>query len=73
VLEFSVRQAQNALSVLLGIPPGNLSGFLNGPAPIPGAPTEVAVGIPADLLRRRPDIRLAEFQPAAQGALIGVK
>lgn len=40
-------------------------------APIPKSPSEVAVGIPADLLRRRPDIRLAEFQAAAQGALIG--
>ena len=72
VLEISVRQAQNGLCVLLGIPPSNLSELLKGPAPIPGAPAEVAVGIPADLLRRRPDIRLAEFQAAAQGALIGV-
>ena len=72
VLEISVRQAQNGLCVLLGVPPGNLSELLKGPGPIPGAPAEVAVGIPADLLRRRPDIRLAEFQAAAQGALIGV-
>ncbi len=72
VLEISVRQAQNGLCVLLGIPPSDLSERLKGPAPIPGAPAEVAVGIPADLLRRRPDIRLAEFQAAAQGALIGV-
>ncbi len=72
VLKISVRQAQNGLCVLLGIPPGDLSGLLKGPAPIPGAPSEVAVGIPADLLRRRPDIRLAEFQAAAQGAMIGV-
>ena len=72
VLEISVRQAQNGLCVLLGIPPSNLSALLKGPGPIPGAPSEVAVGIPADLLRRRPDIRLAEFQAAAQGALIGV-
>ena len=72
MLEISVRQAQNGLCVLLGIPPSNLSALLKGPGPIPGAPSEVAVGIPADLLRRRPDIRLAEFQAAAQGALIGV-
>ena len=72
VLKISVRQAQNGLCVLLGIPPSNLSKLLKGPAPIPGAPAEVAVGIPADLLRRRPDIRLAQFQAAAQGALIGV-
>lgn len=72
VLEISVRQAQNGLCVLLGIPPSNLSELLKGSGPIPAAPAEVAVGIPADLLRRRPDIRLAEFQAAAQGALIGV-
>ena len=72
VLDISVRQAQNGLCVLLGIPPGDLSAFIKGPGPIPGAPSETAVGIPADLLRRRPDIRLAEFQAAAQGALIGV-
>ncbi|MBT3256890.1 MAG: TolC family protein [Deltaproteobacteria bacterium] len=72
VLEISVRQAQNGLCVLLGIPPSDLSKRLKGPGTIPGAPSEVAVGIPADLLRRRPDIRLAEFQAAAQGALIGV-
>jgi NodT family efflux transporter outer membrane factor (OMF) lipoprotein len=72
VMEISVRQAKNGLCVLLGIPPGDLSALIKGPGPIPGAPSEVAVGIPADMLRRRPDIRLAEFQAAAQGALIGV-
>ncbi len=56
----------------MGIPPNDFSTLIKGPAPIPGAPSEIAVGIPADLLRRRPDIRLAEFQAAAQGALIGV-
>jgi outer membrane protein TolC len=41
-------------------------------APIPSAPAEVVVGIPADLLRRRPDVRRAERQAAAQSAQIGV-
>jgi len=72
VLEISIRQAKNSLSILLGIPPSNLKNILTGASVIPEAPTEVAVGIPADLLRRRPDIQLAEFQAAAQGALIGV-
>jgi outer membrane protein TolC len=43
-----------------------------GPGPIPTAPVEVAVGIPADLLRRRPDVRRAERQAASQSAQIGV-
>jgi NodT family efflux transporter outer membrane factor (OMF) lipoprotein len=71
-LEAQLRQAEDALSVLLGLPPGNIAEILGGPAPIPVAPAEVAVGIPADLLRRRPDVRAAELQAAAQCAQIGV-
>src|SRR5262249_27559728 len=70
-LEISLRQANDRLCVLLGIPPVDLSPQL-GAAPIPTAPPSVAVGIPADLLRRRPDVRKAERQAAAQSALIGV-
>ncbi len=72
VFEISIRQAKNALSVLLGIPPNQLLDVLSGTSVIPTPPVEVAVGIPADLIRRRPDIQLAEFQAASQGALIGV-
>ncbi len=67
-----LRQAQNALSVLLGTPPGDLHQIIVANGSIPAAPVEVAVGIPAELLRRRPDIRRAEMQAAAQSALIGV-
>lgn len=70
-LEIGVRQNQHALSVLLGMPPSNLEDLLGAGGPIPGAPAEVAIGIPADLLRRRPDIRSAEQQAAAQSAMIG--
>lgn len=70
-LEGSLRQSRNALSILLGMPPQDLTGLL-GEAPIPEPPATVAVGMPADLLRRRPDIRQAELQAAAQSALIGV-
>jgi len=70
-LEIGLRQAEHALSILLGIPPGNLQELLSGPQRIPTAPVEVAVGIPAELLKRRPDIRNAELQAAAQCALIG--
>ena len=71
-LESGVRQAQNVLSVLLGKPPGTIQQMLGGEGKIPKPPAEVAIGIPADLLRRRPDVRGAELQAAAQSALIGV-
>ena len=71
-LETQLRQAKDALSVLLGLPPSDLAEFLKGPSEIPVSPPEVVVGIPADLLRRRPDIRSAEYQAAAQCAQIGV-
>ena len=71
-LETNLRQAKNAMSILLGIPPGQVNQLLNGPDTIPDAPAEVAVGIPNELLRRRPDVRRAELQAAAQSALIGV-
>ena len=70
--EASITQAKNALSVLLGEPPGQLQTELAGPTVIPSPPSEVAVGLPAELMRQRPDIRQAEFQLAAQSALIGV-
>ncbi len=72
-LETQLRQAKDALSVLLGLPPSDLTGLLSGSASdIPAPPPQIAVGIPADLLRRRPDIRSAEYQAMAQGAQIGV-
>jgi NodT family efflux transporter outer membrane factor (OMF) lipoprotein len=71
-LETLLRQAQNALSVLLGRPPSELREILGDPGTIPQAPAQVAVGIPAELLRRRPDIRNAELEAAAQSARIGI-
>ena len=72
VLQSGFRQAQNALSILLGMPPRDLQDLLGGLNAIPTTPTEVTVGIPAELLRRRPDIRRAELDAAAQSAQIGV-
>lgn len=71
-LETQRRQARDALSVLLGMPPADLSDLLEGSSTIPVSPPQVIVGIPADLLRRRPDIRSAELQAVAQSAQIGV-
>ena len=70
-LYVSLRQTSDALSILLGQPPRNLVEEL-GAGSIPAAPTEVAVGIPADLLRRRPDVRRAERRVAAQAEQIGI-
>ncbi len=69
--EIGLRQANNQLCILLGIPPTELAAKLGG-APIPETPPEVLVGIPADLIRRRPDVRSAERLVAAQNAQIGV-
>jgi NodT family efflux transporter outer membrane factor (OMF) lipoprotein len=65
------RQAANQLCVLLGMPVFDLAEEM-GAGAIPRAPVEVAVGLPADLLRRRPDVRRAEREVAAQSARIGV-
>jgi NodT family efflux transporter outer membrane factor (OMF) lipoprotein len=70
-LEISLRKTIVQLCILLGVPPEELQSRL-GPAPIPSAPPEVALGIPADLLRRRPDVRRAERLAAAQCARIGI-
>lgn len=71
-LEANIRQTENTLCILLGIPPQSLREVLGGPGPIPSAPARVAVGIPAELLRRRPDVRRAERELAAQSARIGI-
>jgi len=71
-LEASLRQSQNALSVLLARAPGPMLEMSTGTEKIPEATLDVIVDIPADLLRRRPDVRAAEMQLAAQSALIGI-
>ena len=69
-LERAIRQAENALSILLGQPPGDIAKVM-GEGKIPKAPETVAIGIPGELLRRRPDVRAAELAAASQSALIG--
>ena len=71
-LEISLAQSQNALSTLLGQPTGSLQNLLQDPQTIPAAPAQVAVSIPAEMLRRRPDIRSAELVAIAQSERIGI-
>jgi outer membrane protein, multidrug efflux system len=72
VLESQVRQDIYALSVLLGKEPGQLVEQLTVQTPIPTTPPQIPVGLPSELLRRRPDIRRAEAQLHAATAQIGV-
>lgn len=65
-------QTMNSIALLVGEPPGTLREELMEMKPIPMPQASLAVGIPADLLRRRPDIRSAERRLAAQTARIGV-
>ena len=62
----------NRLSVLLGEMPGQLAGTLSQPLSIPDDPVRLAIGFPADILRRRPDIQRAEQLLVARTARIGV-
>lgn len=70
-LETALRQAQNQLCVLLGIPPEDLTARL-GQGDIPDVASKIAIGIPAPMLLRRPDVRRAERELAAQSELIGI-
>jgi outer membrane protein, multidrug efflux system len=71
-LETAVRGSMHGLAVLLGREPGDLLVELSPSQPVPPPPPEVPIGLPSDLLRRRPDVRRAERQLAAETARIGV-
>lgn len=71
-LEAAERQAIHRIAVLLAREPGALASELSPSGPIPTAPPEIPVGLPTDLLLRRPDVRQAERELAAATARIGV-
>jgi multidrug efflux system outer membrane protein len=71
-LEITIQQNIFALSILLARPPADLLEDLSRPGAVPLTPPEVPVGLPSDLLRRRPDIRAAEANLHQAAALIGV-
>ena len=72
-MQTTLKQSIHALGVLLGEHPGALLEELSSTEPIPAMPPTVPVGLPSELLRRRPDIRRAERQLAAATADIGVQ
>ena len=71
-LQMQLVQAMNRIGVLLGKPPGALHSELEQTLPIPNPTQKISIGVPANLLRQRPDVRKAERELAAQTALIGV-
>lgn len=71
-VEASIDGVKNRLSLLLGLFPGEADGWLSEAKPLPEFVEVVGVDVPASLLRRRPDIRQAERQVAAQASLLGV-
>ncbi len=71
-LELSLQQLKNSLAVLLGEPPQSFNYLLDDKGEIPSVKPNIALGMPQDIIRRRPDIRVAERQLAAQSAQIGV-
>lgn len=71
-LHTGLEEAMNRIAVLLGEQPGKVHEEIKKRAPIPVTPLKIAVGVPADILRRRPDVRKAERHLAAQTAKIGV-
>jgi len=71
-LRISLQENLSSLSVLLGQEPGKLLARLTPPQEVPMPPAEVAIGIPAEQIRKRPDVRAAERRLAAQAARIGV-
>ncbi|MCC6556705.1 MAG: efflux transporter outer membrane subunit [Polyangiaceae bacterium] len=71
-LEISLAEAEHRLDILLGKAPGTLHVRLAAGGGLPAVPFQVAVGIPAAALRRRPDVRAAERKLAAETARVGV-
>jgi NodT family efflux transporter outer membrane factor (OMF) lipoprotein len=70
-LEISLQQLKNSLAILLGKLPQDYNYLLGEQGGIPSPPPEIALGMPQDIIRQRPDIRSAEHQLAAQSAEIG--
>lgn len=71
-LQSDLAKAKNALAVLVARPAGEIDGLLEPSRGIPSTPAHVAIGVPVELLRRRPDVRAAELRALEQAAKVGV-
>lgn len=71
LIELSIARSIHRISILLGYPPGELFDCLSACCPLPDLPYEICIGIPSELLRRRPDIRKAERELAAATERVG--
>jgi len=71
-IQTSLAEAEHSLDILLGQPPGTLRQRLTKTSALPDVPKQIAVGIPADTLRQRPDVHAAERKLAAETARVGV-
>ncbi len=71
-LQITLDRSKNALATLLGLPPGNIEALIGGAKVVPAIPEKILVGVPADMLRQRPDVRRAELLALAQNAQVGV-
>ena len=71
-LETELYQAQHAMSTLLGLAPGDIRDLLGNQSSIPKIPEATALGLPADILRQRPDVRQAEYLAMAQNVSVGL-
>jgi NodT family efflux transporter outer membrane factor (OMF) lipoprotein len=72
LFDAAIRQTENQIAILLGMPPSDMSWILADNRGIPEPPETLSIGVPADLLRRRADVRQAEREAAAQCARIGI-
>lgn len=70
-LKIDLQKAKDSMAVLLGTTPDKVDVLLQGKPTIPVVPTSMAVGIPKDILRQRPDVHEAELNAIAQSAAIG--
>jgi len=70
-LSTTLAEAEHRLAILLGRAPGAVHELLVAPAPVPAAPEGIAIGIPANTLRNRPDVQAAERKLAAETARVG--